>query len=250
MSNANRWIILGLVPAILLAGVVGWVSRGAASASSGLAQPAPDAPPRSILVVGSGKVTARPDMATIQVGVETRSESAETAANDNAQRMNAVLAALKNAGIADKDIQTTNYSIYTDQQRGPNGEPLKPIEYVVSNTVRVVVRDLEKVGEVLDVTVSAGANQVYGISFGVADPGKLQIQAEESALDDAKARAQALAARAGVQLGEMLSISENISSPPPIIMGRDAAMAAPVAAPVQPGELEFNVQVQVVYAIR
>lgn len=252
MSNTSRWIALALIPALVLAGVVGWVWRGVASASTGAVQTPTEVPPRSITVVGNGKVTARPDIAIVQVGVETRNESAETAVSENTQRMNAVLAALKNAGVAEQDIQTANFNLYADQQRGPNGELIQPIQYVASNMVRVTVRDLGKVGAILDAVVSAGANQVYGISFGVANPNRLQLQAEESAVEDARARAQALAAKAGVQLGDVLSISETISTPPPILYRQDVAMAAPVAAPVpvQPGELEFNAQVQIVFAIR
>jgi len=252
MSNTSRWIVLALIPALLLAGVVGWVWRGVANASTGAVQTPAEAPPRAITVVGNGKVTARPDMAMVQVGVETRNESAEAAVSENTQRMNAVLVALKNAGIAEQDVQTANFSLYADQQRGPNGELLRPIQYVASNIVRVTVRDLEKVGAVLDAVVNAGANQVYGISFGVANPNRLQLQAEENAVEDARARAQALAAKAGVQLGDVLSISETISTPPPILYRQDVAVAAPAAAPVpvQPGELEFNAQVQIVYAIR
>jgi uncharacterized protein YggE len=252
MSNTSRWIVLALIPALVLAGVVGWVWRGVANASTGAVQTPAEAPPRAITVVGNGKVTARPDMAMVQVGVETRNESAEAAVSENTQRMNAVLVALKNAGIAEQDIQTANFSLYADQQRGPNGELLRPIQYVASNIVRVTVRDLEKVGAVLDAVVNAGANQVYGISFSVANPNRLQLQAEENAVEDARARAQALAAKAGVQLGDVLSISETISTPPPILYRQDVAVAAPAAAPVpvQPGELEFNAQVQIVYAIR
>ncbi len=252
MSSTSRWIVLALIPALVLAGVAGWVWRGAASASTGAVQTPTEAPPRSITVVGNGKVTAQPDMAIVQVGVETRNESAEMAVSENTRRMNAVLDVLKSAGIAETDIQTTNFSLYADQQRGPNGELLRPIQYVASNMVRVTVRDLTKVGAILDAAVSAGANQVYGVSFGVTNPSRLQVQAEESAVEDARARAQALAARAGVQLGDVLSISETISGPPPILYRQDVAMAAPSAAPVpvQPGELEFNAQVQIVYALR
>lgn len=252
MSNTNRWIVLALIPALVLAGVVGWVWRGVANASTGAVQTPTEAPPRSITVVGNGKVTARPDMAIVQVGVETRHESAEMAVSENTQRMNAILAALKNAGVAEQDIQTANFNLYADQQRGPNGELIRPIQYVASNMVRVTVRDLEKVGAILDAVVSAGANQIYGISFGVANPNRLQVQAEENAVEDARVRAQALAAKAGVQLGDVLSIGETISAPPPILYRQEVAMAAPsaVPVPVQPGELEFNAQVQIVYAIR
>jgi len=252
MSNMNRWLALGLIPLIVLAGLVGWVGRGAVSASSVGAPPSPNTSQRTVTVIGNGKVTAQPDIAIIQVGVETRAESAGAAAQDNTQLMAKVLAALKDAGIAEKDIQTANYSLFVDQQRGPNGELLKPVQYVASNTVRATVRDLDKVGAVLDAAVTAGANQVQGISFGVADMSKLQIQAETNALDDARARAQALAERAGLQLGDVLSISENISNPPPVLGMRmlDLAPAAAQPVPVQPGELEFSAQVQVVYAIR
>jgi uncharacterized protein YggE len=154
-------------------------------------------------------------------------------------------------GIAEKDIQTSHYSIYYEREpvptprEGPVGE--EQGAYRVSSMLQVTVRDVEKAGAVLDAVVEAGANQVYGVTFTVSDRAQWEGQAREKAVADAKARAGELARLTGVELGEVLSVSE-------VIGGGTVPMAAFERAVggggIAPGELEFSTQVQVTFAIQ
>jgi uncharacterized protein YggE len=168
--------------------------------------------------------------------------------------MTALLAKLKEMGIADKDIQTSNYSIYTEQFPPPmpaEGQVVgqaAPV-YHVSNQVNLTVRDTDKLGDVLDGAVSAGANSVYGVSFEIEDTSTLEASAREKAIADAKARATSLAQLSGVSVGEVLTISEVVGGPGPLVFER--AMAQDVGGtPIQPGEFQVSVSVQVTYAIQ
>jgi uncharacterized protein YggE len=210
---------------------------------------------RSITVVGQGKASGTPDVAHINVGVETTGASAQEAVNANKQTMSALLEKLKGMGIAEKDIQTSNFSIYTEQPptpmatEGQTAGQAAPI-YHVSNQVNVTVRDSGKVGDVLDGAVSAGANSVYGVSFEVEDTSKLEASAREKAIADANARAASLAQLAGVSVGQVLTISEVVGGPGPLVLERAVALGAGGGTPIQPGEFEVNVSVQVTYAIQ
>ncbi len=214
-------------------------------------------PVRTITVVGTGKASGAPDVAHVNVGVETLGPSLQQVVDDNKTKMTALLAALKAQGIADKDIRTSNYSVYVESPQPPQpaveGTARRgPVTYHVSNQVDVTVRDITKLGDVLDKAVAAGANNVYGVNFSVDDPTKLQGMARANAIADAKARAQDLAGLTGVTLGDVISVSEVISSPGPVFAGAVEARAYSAAAPVpiQTGELEVSMNVQVTYAIK
>jgi uncharacterized protein YggE len=166
--------------------------------------------------------------------------------------MTRLLDTLKELGIADKDIQTTNYGVYTQQQSVPDGKGMGPTTYHVNNQVNVTVRDVNTLGDVLDKVVAAGANNIYGVNFSVADTSKLQADARAKAFADAKERAESLAKLAGVTLGDVVSVSEVIGSNP-IYEGARMAAATGLGgggAPIQPGELEVNMSVQVTFAIK
>jgi uncharacterized protein YggE len=214
-------------------------------------QPAPSTG-RGITVVGMGKASGTPDVANVNVGVETQADTVQQAVADNKAKMTSLLDTLKELGIADKDIQTTNYGVYTQQQPGPDGKSMGPTSYHVNNQVNVTVRDVNKLGDVLDKVVAAGANNIYGVSFSVADTSKLQTDARAKAFADAKERAESLARLAGVTLGDVVSMSEVIGSSP-IYEGARMAAATGLGgggAPIQPGELEVDMSVQVTYAIK
>jgi uncharacterized protein len=202
---------------------------------------------RYISVVGRGEAQGRPDTATVQIGVETEAASAQAALSQNSTQASAVQAKLKELGVADADIQTSNFnigSIYGADGRQVTG-------YRVSNMVTVTVRGLDQTGALLDQVVQAGANQIYGISFSVSDPAAQLAQARQQAMADAKARADTLAQAAGASVGEVLVISENLGGGMPIPMMMAAgAREADMAAPVQPGEQRFSIDVQVTYALR
>lgn len=207
---------------------------------------------RYITVVGQGKTTVTPDIANLQLGVQNSAETVEEAMTSNTATMDAILAALAEAGIADKDIQTSSYNIYLDEgYRGPDVAS-NPV-YRVSNMVNVKVRDLETVGEVLDAAVTAGANQIWGVSFTVEDRTAAEEEARAKAVADARTRAEALAALAEVEVGKVLSISEIITGViSPLYSGVAMEMSAGMGGggSIAPGELEYSTSIQVTYALK
>jgi len=209
---------------------------------------------RAITVVGVGTASGTPDVANIDVGVETQAASVQQAVDDNKAQMTKLLDALKSLDIADKDIRTSNYSVYTERQplpapdsKGSQG----PVIYHVSNQVNVTVRNVNQLGDVLDKVVAAGANNIYGVNFSVADTSKLEDEARANAMADAKERAASLAKLAGVTLGDVMNVSEVIGGPTPIYSAAAPKMGlGGGGTPVQPGELEVNTSVQVTFAIK
>ena len=248
MSN-RRWLYAAMIMAAVLTAVSGCSTAANAALSS-------TPPNRTITVVGNGKASGTPDVARVTVGIETRDESVQVAAEENNATMSELLQVLKGMGIADKDIQTTNYSVYADRKPVPVREPgldeedEAPIEYVVSNQVMVTVRDLTQLGQLLDEVVIAGANSVYGIRFTVDDPSELEAEARADAMADAVARAESLAELADVQVGDVLSISEVIGGAAPYAIMESARGLGGATAPIEVGELEVGMSVQVTYAIR
>lgn len=208
--------------------------------------------PRGITVVGAGTASGTPDVAHVDIGIDTQAGSVQQAVSDNKTKMNALLAALKSAGIADQDIRTTNYSVYTERPPVPTpsgNANSQTVTYHVANQVSVTVRDVNQLGGVLDKAVAAGANNIYGVNFGVKDPSQLQSDARARAVADAKARAESLAKSAGVTLGDVVSINELSGAPGPIFAPA-AVGSGGGGAPIQPGELDVTVSVQVTYAIK
>jgi uncharacterized protein YggE len=246
---------LGLVIAVLAVGAISLSACSNAALPVAQAQTSDLPAGRSITVVGQGQSSGAPDVAHINIGVETTGASAQEAVNANKQQMSALLEKLKAMGVADKDVQTSNYSIYTERP-----QPAMPVEggaagsegviYHVSNQVNVTVRDVSKLGDILDQAVSAGANNIYGVYFEVSDPSQLEAAAREKAIADAKARAESLAQLSGVSLGEVLTISEVIGGPGPVIERAVVGMGGGGGTPIQPGETQVNVSVQVTYAIK
>lgn len=205
-----------------------------------------------ITVVGRGEAYGRPDQAQVQIGVETFAEDVSEATSQNEADVQSIMAALEALGIANEDIQTSNYSLWADQRHGENG-PEGIAGYRVSNLVSVTLRDIEAVGDVIATATEAGANNVHGISFSVADPADLEAEARASAITDARQKATSLAELSGVELGEVIAVSEVIGQPGPYAegMGGARAVAEDAAAPsISPGELGYTVQVQVTFAIR
>jgi len=159
--------------------------------------------------------------------------------------MTAVVAALRKAGIGARDIRTADFSVNFER---PPEQPPQPGQYVVRNVVEVVIRDRDRVGDVLDGALAAGANDVFGISFSIDDPRPLRAKARDAAVADARARAEGLARASGVALGPLLSLSEEGggSSPRPVAM---RAMSLAAGPPIESGELTMTAQVQAVYEI-
>ncbi len=210
----------------------------------------PSIRPPSITVTGTGEVYAKPDFAQVQVGVVTEGATAAEALRKNNEAMSQLIVLIRKRGIEDRDVQTTQFNVtprykYDKAQQ----EPPKIAGYQVTNEVHVKVRDMTRLGAFLDETVSSGANQVRGISFGVAEPARLMDEARRKAMADAQRRAQVYAEAAGVKIGKPIRISEQPSARPgPYPVARMEA-AAVSSVPVAPGEQTFTVNVTVSYAI-
>ena len=234
--------------AVLLAAIVGLLTLSACGAPVVGSRDTPQT--HTISVTGNGIAYGTPDVAIASIGVQTRSENAGTAVSDNTAKMNAIVAALKELGIEDKDIQTTNFSVYAQQNYDPTGQPTN-ITYVADNTVNVTVRDLNKVGDTLGKAVAAGANNIYGVSFSVSDQSKLEAEARDKAMADAKARAEQLAKAAGVSLGEPMTIGEYTSGPVPYAADmRSLGVGGGESVPVSTGQIQVSLQVSVTYVIK
>jgi uncharacterized protein YggE len=246
---------------VLSSGLVALALLAAVVAGCAATQAAPQAAPsaasqelsRYITVVGRGKVSLVPDVAEINVGAEASGSTVSEAKAEVDSRMEAIVVALKEMGVTDEEIQTSHYSIYYEREPFypvPRGEGAQEAEgvYRVSNMLRVTIKEIEQVGEILDAVVEAGANQMYGVSFTISDDESWQSDAREKAMADARARAEDLASLAGVKLGEVLSVSEVIGSSP-IVVEREMAQAYGGGG-VAPGELEISLQIQVTFAIQ
>jgi uncharacterized protein YggE len=254
----KRILWIGLTAATVLAVVLGgaWLGGqltvGEAIAQGSTAAEAGYSPAQAITVVGQGSARVEPDIARVSVGVETSAETIAEAVAQNEAQMQGVLAALAEAGIADKDIQTTNFSISLDRYEpvARTGEEQTPTVYRVSNMVNVTIRDLEMVGTVLDAVIEAGANNIWGVSFTVEDPSAAQAEARADAVANARERAEALAELSGVELGPVMAVSEVLTGGG-IAVSYDTVVerAAVGSGSISPGELEISYQVQVSYFI-
>ncbi len=209
---------------------------------------------RSISVSGTGEAMGTPDLATINLGVQTVAPTASEAAAKNEAAVARLMQSLEDEGIDAKDIQTVEYTIWPEQNyNSQEAEQPRITGYHVNNSVRVTVREVARVGAVLGAVTAAGVNSVNGISFGIDDTAALEGRAHEAAMKDARAKAESLATLAGETLGEVLQISLSSGGgyPIPMPMARmemaDAALKAPS---ISTGESSVSVQVQVTYAIR
>lgn len=222
-------------------------------AACGAVATAPSAAePRTVSVNGSGSVTLSPDMATINIGVVAQAAEAQDATNESNATIAQITAALTELGVAESDIQTSNFSIYPMQDYTADGET-SSVTYRVENTVNVTVRELDSLGVILDAVIGAGANTIYGIQFDLDDRESAYAQAIDLAMQNAKERAQLMADAAGAQLGELQSASTYLGSGGGIFMAyaQDAGMgdSAESSVPVSPGDMEISVEVNVVYAM-
>jgi uncharacterized protein YggE len=210
--------------------------------------------PRTLAVTGTGMVYLTPDVAYINIGVHTEKPTATDAVAANNDQTQQVIAALKNAGIDVKDIRTTNFSISPNTQYDPQTN--KPIgtTYVVDNTVYVTVHQLDKLGDLLDAAVQAGANNVNNIQFDVFDKTSALKQARDQAVKDAQAQAQGLASASGVALGNVQTISFYNNIPQPVMdtfSKINSALAAPApSVPISAGQLTLTVTVNITYEIK
>jgi uncharacterized protein YggE len=206
---------------------------------------------RTMSIDGLGEVRARPDMATILVGVVQQGGTAGEALLANTQAMNQVLSTLRSLKIAETDIQTSNFQIAPRYDYGPNNQgPPKITGYEVSNQLAVVVRDLPKLGGLLDDIVRVGSNQISSITFSFANPQQFEDEARVRAVADARHKAGVYAAASGVQLGPVQTISESGAVGPPIPLPRQMRAEAAAPVPIAAGESVIQSRVTIVWEIK
>jgi hypothetical protein len=211
----------------------------------------PHRPPRSIAVSGEGRVSVAPDSASFTVGVEHTAKTVGAATAEVNARMKAVLDAVAQAGVPAKDVRTVRYDVTIDRP-WKDGKQQPIAGYRVSTAADVKVRDLARLGKVLDAVTAAGSNQLQSLRMEKLDPRPQQQEALALAYAAAREKARAIAVAAGVELGEFLSVSEGGSSPRPMVMPMMArSMAADSApAPVAEGELEYGARVEAVFGVK
>lgn len=207
-------------------------------------------PNRQITVSGQGSIAAAPDMASISVGVTHQSEVAGDAMAQTSDAVAAMLARLDGMGVLPKDVQTQNLSLNPVWSNMPSdpGKQRQITGYVASNSLSVQVRDLSRLGTIMDAVIADGANDFNGLRFSVQNNDPLMAQARAAAVKDAMDKAQQLAEAAGVTLGPVLRIDEGgrVKGPMPMM---DAVRMSAEAMPIAAGEVSVNATVQMMFAI-
>jgi hypothetical protein len=208
-----------------------------------------DSSRRTVTVTGIGRNFAQPDQAVLRLGVQTEAESAAEALSDNNTQMQALLATLNEAGIAEEDIQTQFLQIYPRYEQTSTEAAPTLAGYVAINLVEARVREIDNLGEVLDAAVEAGSNTIDSIRFEFGDPSEMLEGARSGAIQDAQDKAEQLAALVDGELGEVVTISETTRTPPVIFEGAQPA-ADQAAVPIEPGTQSIEVEVQVTWLLR
>ena len=208
---------------------------------------------KTVRVSGTGIVTGDPDLVVLRIGVSVERDSVKQARTEAAEAMAGVIESLKGNGLLDEDIQTQHFSIHQQYDYSKGRREFRG--YNVTNTVSAKIRDLDTVGNVIDDAAEAGGDlvEINSIQFTIDDPTKLKMQARVAAMENAQAKAQTLATEGGVTLGKPISISESGDYYPPVPVNLEFAFAADAAAvetPIQSGQLQITVTVNVVYEIK
>jgi uncharacterized protein len=207
----------------------------------------------TVSVSGHGSVNVPPDTASVSIGVDVIKPTLGEAQEQATTQATAMIDALKEAGIADEDIQTDYYSVNILRDYSENGDPTQITGFEIINQLRVTVRETDQLGELLDAAVNAGANSIYGVTFYVDDQTEAASDARTEAVEDARAKAEELATAAGMTLGPVVAISEGTSPliSPVYNMGRGGGMGmAEAAAPVEPGSTTVAVDVIMTFELQ
>lgn len=205
---------------------------------------------RTITVSASGRVSAEPDRVRLQAGLTTEADTARKALTDNNRVMRELIQELEREGIAEQDVQTSNFNVSPRYSRPERGGTARINGYQVSNQVSVTVREIDRAGDILDTLVRLGANQMSGMSFEVSDADELKDRAREKAMKAARRRADLLARAAGAEVGDVIGIAEDapMHSPRPVAMRR-AAMAES-SVPIAAGSQELVARVTVTWKLK
>ena len=238
-------ISAGITLAVLAIFLLGAQVLGPAAPST-LAKQSPDnAFQRTISVTGEGTITTKPDSVQADIGVTALRNTLGEAIAENNEKMAAVIATLKDLGIAEKDIQTVRFNV--ELERADYNGPITG--YRVSNQLHVTIRDLGRAGEILDRAIEAGANDVSAIHFATSDVAGPEKQARLAAIADAISKAREMVEAAGAKLGSVLTITTTSVNPPAYERVMFMASADVKSVPVEAGELQLQTSVQVVFGI-
>ncbi|MHC1631617.1 MAG: SIMPL domain-containing protein [Methanotrichaceae archaeon] len=205
----------------------------------------------TLIVTGTGEVNAEPDMVIVVLGVETSDVSAANAVTENMQLMTDTVKALNDAGVSEDYIKTSRFDIFPVRD-WTDGEYSDVVEFEVTNQVTFTMNNLTDetdIGELLDIAVSAGANTVESVSFGLSNPTSVQEEALADAVADAMKKAKAIAEAAGVNLGKILTISESGSAPIPVENRMYFVPGSDSSTPIMPSDVEVKASVTIIYEI-
>ena len=205
-------------------------------------------PAHSITVTGMGQASGTPDIAYLQIGTDQANSDPAAAFNDANAVINSVRDAVEGLGVKASDIQTSTFNMWVQENTDSSGNPTGERTYHAQHIVTITVRDVSKTGDVVSAAVDAGANNINGLSFGIADPAKLANQARDMAIADAQARAQQIATTLGISVGSVLTVNKSVSSDGQPLPMMAAALSAGSAA-VSQGQLTISVQVTIAFAI-
>lgn len=210
---------------------------------------AQDAHMSTMSLNGTGDVMSEPDMATVTSGLTTQGKTAREALDANNAAMAEIFSVLEAADIEAIDIQTSNFSVQPEYSRNNSNSASRITGYAVSNNVTVIVRDLDNLGKMLDSFVTVGANQIYGVNFGVSETEGLYEDARKAAVADALAKAELYAEAAGFEIKRIISISESGQSQPYMQDTAMMRMSAESSVPVAGGQLTFSSNVSISWEI-
>lgn len=248
MKHYTKILIGAILVTTILAGYLGSMQGSARVLSKPEAQQNNNTT-RTVEVSGSGEIQIKPDTARIRLGVQTEAETAQTALNQNSTKMRALIDALENADISSDDIQTQTVRLSPRYNFNDSNNSHSLAGFTASNIVEVRTQNLQNLGTLLDQSVKAGANTIENISFEVSDPENMTDQVRETAVQNARHKAEELADLANATLGPVLEIRETGSTPVPLGQQVEAPVQQAAAVPISPASQSVRVDVQVTWTL-
>lgn len=249
--SRKRALAAAIVCGVVTGGLHGYAGGQMAQAQQTQSQTAPL--DRTVTVSGFGYVEVEPDTVHITVGVMSEGETAKVALEKNSAAMNGIVQTLKGRGVEAKDIQTSNFSVHPRYRQIKSGDQPQINGYQVQNTVRIVVRNIAALGNILDQVVQAGSNQIHSIIFEASKADSLRDDARKAAVANARHKAALLATAAGAGIGRVLAIEElgvpTIQRHPRVMMGRAASSMESAPPPIEAGSQRLEAHVTVTFAL-